>query len=147
MTIEITPKLLSELEAKAKLASAAMDVYTLDSACHEYMQSVSPTIVLALIVRIRKLEYDLDDLRYDNRAKELAIESLNKEVDWLAHSHKCKTASQYRGMSGVCPAIHSEKDSGIKPCGVFGRPFYTQDECAALWRKAAREAVSEVKNA
>lgn len=73
---------------------------------------------------------------------------LEKEVDLLLCYRQCKTKLQHMTMAGICPATSFKSldpDSKIKPCGVLGSPYYTKEECAALWRKIVEEAIAAEK--
>ena len=85
---------------------------------------------IALVLEIRRL-------RGENTRQEL-------EMDWLIKHHKCKTNIQAMAMQGICPAKNPKtrsENSTIKTCGIYGFPYYTDDECVQLWRKLDREAV------
>ena len=76
--------------------------------------------------------------------RRLRGENTRLEMDWLIKHHKCKTNIQAMAMQGICPAKNPKtrsENSTIKPCGIYGFPYYTDDECVQLWRKLAREAV------
>lgn len=110
----------------------------------EFVAAANPQVILDLIDENARLHRELDAASKERHKLSVEKADLEKQFDWVLCQRRCATNMQYMGVSGVCPATSPktlEDKSGIKPCGVFGSPYYNQAECVALWRELARKAV------
>lgn len=98
----------------------------------KFIATANPQVVMALLNEIDRLS---------DRCVQL-----NKDVNWLLRNRKCKTSMQH--MSVNCPArtCKNNSDINIKPCGLFGSPIYTEDECVQFWRKILKEQQKNERN-
>lgn len=110
----------------------------------EFVAAANPQIVLELIEENARLHQELEVANEKQRQMSGEKAFLKRQFEWLLSKFKCTTKMQY--MSKSCPATLSktlEAKSDIKPCGLVGNPYYTQEECANLWRELSRKAVEE----
>lgn len=110
----------------------------------EFVAAANPQMVLELIEENARLHQELEDANEKQRQMSGEKAFLERQFKWLLSKFKCTTKMQY--MSKSCPATSSktlEAKSDIKPCGLVGSSYYTQEECANLWRELSRKAVEE----
>ena len=111
----------------------------------EFVAAANPQMVLELIEENARLHQELKDANEKQRQVSGEKAFLERQFEWLLSKFKCTTKMQH--MSKSCPATSSktlEAKSDIKPCGVIGNTYYTQEECANLWRELSRKAVEEI---
>lgn len=148
--IEITPKFLADLKAKAEKAmpgpweldetptdiATYYEIYSTDwmvadcekdGASAAYIAAANPAVVLALIEKIKRLEEDFDAAARSAADESVKAVKLEEEADWLAQQ-----------ASLMCDCIEN-----CDECRLFSECGCNGANSKEIWRKAAQEAISQ----
>lgn len=102
----------------------------------EYMVAANPKTVLALLDEVKRL-------REENKRLCGELERVHEEADWLAESLEIE--SPYCYECEFKDERYCEYEENITWCAHA--PDGTNDTCDQSWRKAARKAIEEERNA
>ena len=129
--IELTPALLSDLKEKAEKALPNHQIVYQDGEeryiLSSFIAATNPAVVLALIEKIERLEEDFEAAARSAADESVKAVKLEEEADWLA-----------KQASLMCDCIEN-----CDECRLFSECGCNGQNSQEIWRKAAREAISQ----